>query len=313
MRLKKNYSLLILIVFIIVSLLGCSQKQESKMKGAQEGDKLEDEPTIRVELENGQTKEMKLEEYVAGVVAGEMKKDWPKNAYGAQAIKARTFALRKIEDTADNTISAQHEEAQAYKPENITDEIRSAVEMTEGQVVTYNGEYIKAWFHSSAGGETTSAKVGLNYKKAEPKYIKSVQSPDDEAPADIKSWELNISTAELKEALQSQGVTADQIQEVKIKERDQTGRIKKLEIKHDQGTTEMHGADFRMAVGPDKLKSTKVETITKQGNGFVFKGEGYGHGVGMSQWGAYKLAQEGKTPKEIINYYFKDVKIEKIY
>ena len=312
MRLKKNYSLLVLIVFITFSFLGCSQQQESKMKGAKEGDKLEDEPNIRVELENGQTKELGLEEYVMGVVAGEMKKDWPKNAYGAQAIKARTFALRRIEDTADNTISAQHEEAQAYKPANITDDIKSAVEETKGKVVTYNGEYIKAWFHSSAGGETTTAKVGLNYKKAEPKYVKSVQSPDGEAPDDIKNWEINLSAAEIKQALQNK-LNAEQITDIEISERDETGRIVTLELKHDQGTTEIHGADFRTAVGPDKLKSTKVETIEKMENGFLFKGQGYGHGVGMSQWGAYKLAQDGKSAAEIIKHYFKDVEIEQIY
>lgn len=312
MKFKESYKLLILVVLITISFLGCSQQQESKMKGAKEGDKLEDEPTIRVELTNGQTKELKLEEYVMGVVAGEMKKNWPENAYGAQAIKARTFALRRIEDTADNTISAQHEEAQAYKPANITDAIKAAVEKTRGEVVTYNGEYIKAWFHSSAGGETTTAKVGLNYKKAEPKYIKTVQSPDEEAPADIKSWEIKLSAAAIKQALEDK-INGGAITGIEISEQDDTGRIEKLTLEHDQGTTTIHGADFRTAVGPDKLKSTKVETITKVGDHFMFKGQGYGHGVGMSQWGAYKLAEEGKSPEEIIKYYFNDVKIEQIY
>ena len=310
---KRSYKLFLLLIVGLLIIAGCSQEQESKMKGAKEGDQLEDEPTIRVELENGQTKDLKLEEYVMGVVAGEMKKDWPENAYGAQAIKARTFVLRRIEDTADNTISAEHEEAQAYKPANITDAIKSAVEKTRGRVVTYNGEYIKAWFHSSAGGETTTAKVALNYKKAEPDYIEPVESPDDEAPADIKSWQIALSAAEIKKALQEKGVNAQEIKGVKITEDDETGRIVKLAIEHEEGSTEMHGADFRTIIGPDKLKSTKVEEIKKEEDKFIFRGSGYGHGVGMSQWGAYKLAQEGKSPSEIINHYFKDVKIEKIY
>ncbi|MGM0501122.1 MAG: SpoIID/LytB domain-containing protein, partial [Bacillota bacterium] len=157
---KRKYKLFFVGIMVLFIMVGCSQKQESKVKGIKEKGELEQEPQIKVELKNGQIKELKLEEYVAGVVAGEMKKDWPENAYGAQAIKARTFVLRRIEDTADNTISAEHEEAQAYKPENITAEIEQAVKKTRGEVVTYNGEYIKAWFHSSAGGETTSAKAG---------------------------------------------------------------------------------------------------------------------------------------------------------
>lgn len=310
---RRSYKLFVLLILSLVLIIGCSQKQESKIKGGTEEEKLEEEPTIKVELEDGEVKTMKLEEYVQGVVAGEMKKDWPENAYGAQAIKARTFVLRRIEDTADNTISADHEEAQAYKPANITDAIKSAVDKTRGKVVTYKGEYIKAWFHSSAGGETTTAKVGLNYKKAEPKYIKSVQSPDGEAPADIKDWQFTLTKEDLIGILEDKNINVTEINGVKIKEDDPTGRIVELEIEHDQGSTEMHGADFRKAVGPDKLKSTKIETIKEENNNFVFTGKGYGHGVGMSQWGAYKLAKEGKTPTEIISYYYKDVKVEKIY
>ena len=312
-NIKKKFGLFIVAVFILIVSIGCSQQQESKVKGIKEKGKLEEEPTIRVELENGEVKKLKLEDYVAGVVAGEMKKDWHENAYGAQAIKARTFVLRRIEDTADNTISAQHEEAQAYKPENITDEIKNAIKKTRGEVITYNGEYVKAWFHSSAGGETTTAKSGLNYKKAEPKYVKSVKSPDESAPADIRNWELSLSVAELSQIMKNKNIINNSINDIKVLEKDDTGRIVKLNLVSEAGNTEMHGADFRMAVGPDKLKSTKIETIKKENNTFKFKGSGYGHGVGMSQWGAYKLAKEGKSPEEIINYYFKDVEIEKIY
>ncbi|MGM0368913.1 MAG: SpoIID/LytB domain-containing protein [Bacillota bacterium] len=310
---KKFTKLFILVVILIFMIVGCTQQQESKVKGVKDKGQLEEEPTIRVKLAEGELKEMKAEEYIQGVIAGEMKKDWPENAYGAQAIKARTFLLREIEDTSDNIISARHEETQAYKPENITPAIKTAVEKTKGEVVTYKGEYIKAWFHSSAGGETTSAKVGLNYKKAEPEYIKSVESPDEAAPADIKNWELALSEEDIIGVLEESGETANQVENIEIVDKDQTGRIVELDIIHDQGTKKMPGADFRMAVGPDKLKSTKVESINKEGNSFKFKGAGYGHGVGMSQWGSYKLAEEGESPEDIIAYYFDDVKVEKIY
>jgi len=307
---KRNLYNIILILLLGVFLLGgCSQQNQTRVKGIKEKGMVE--PTIEVELADGKIKKIGIEEYVAGVVAGEMQRDWPVNAYAAQAIKARTFTMKRLEENGNNRISSQHEEAQAYKPENINDEIKEAVKMTRGEVVTYQGEYIKAWFHSSAGGETTTAKVGLAYKEDEPPYIKSVESPDEEAPADIKSWQVKLTGNDMLQVLQKAGERAGVIKDVKILKKDKTGRIVDIKIVHNQGSKQMKGAEFRTAVGPDKLKSTKVESISKEGNMFIFTGSGYGHGVGMSQWGAYKLAKDGKKPEEIINYYFKGIEIVK--
>ncbi|GAB6099775.1 SpoIID/LytB domain-containing protein [Halanaerocella petrolearia] len=293
-------SILLVVVFLVIA--GCTQQQnQSKIE----------EPIIKVKLENGDIKKLPIEEYVAGVVAGEMKQNWPKEAYAAQAIKARTFTMRRLEDKDNNLISARHQEAQAYKPQNITPIIKQAVRMTRGEVATYQGQYIKAWFHSSAGGETTTAKAGLNYKKKEPPYIKSIESPDDAAPQNIRSWQLTLTKKELLRVLQKTGERANQVIDIEVLDRDKTGRIVRVGIKHDKGVKKIHGADFRMAVGPDKLKSTLIESIKKLGDSFVLIGRGYGHGVGMSQWGAYKLARQGRSPEEIINYYFKEVKIIK--
>ncbi len=307
---SKHCILFLTVLALSLAVAGCAQDQEpeTNVKGIR--DKIE-APTIKVKMTDGQVKEMPIEEYVAGVVAGEMQKDWPENAYAAQAIKARTFTMKRLQETEDKAISTEHEEAQAYKPENITPEIEQAVQKTKGEVAIYQDNYIKGWFHSSAGGETTTAKVGLNYQKAEPPYIKSVDSPDEEAPDDIKSWQVALTQQDIIKVLKSAGEEASQVSNLKIEEKDDTGRITKLKITHDQGTKVMHGADFREAVGPDKLKSTMVEEINKQGDKFVFSGHGYGHGVGMSQWGAYKLAKDGRKPEEIIDHYFKGVKIIK--
>ncbi|PRX21787.1 stage II sporulation protein D [Orenia metallireducens] len=289
-----------IILLAIVILTGCGQQ------GTQG-----EEPTIQVKLVDGQINKINIEEYVAGVVAGEMKKGWLKNAYAAQAIIARTFTLKRLEENGNNTISARHEEAQAYRPENISSEIREAVKMTRGEVATYQDKYIQGWFHSSAGGQTTSAKVGLAYKEAEPPYVQSVESPDDAAPRDIQNWQVSIGREEIAVALEKAGERMTQIKDIKVLKRDSTGRIIQIAVIHDQGSKELQGAEFRTLIGPDKLKSTLIKSIEKSGDKFIFTGSGYGHGVGMSQWGAYKLAKEGKTPEEIVNYYFKDVKIVK--
>ena len=119
---------------------------------------------ITVKLQDGQ-EEMGLEEYITGVVAGEMEANWPENAYAAQAIIARTFALKHLSDNDTNIISGSYQFAQEYKPEKVTEEIEKAVKKTRGEVIVYKDEYINAWFHASAGGQTTSAKVAWLTRK----------------------------------------------------------------------------------------------------------------------------------------------------
>lgn len=285
----------------MIASSSCTQQQQ------QEVEKI-DEPTIEVVTENGETKSLNMEEYVAGVVAGEMKPDWPQNAYGAQAIIARTFALKLLKDEGTNQISGEHEKAQAYRPQNITDEIRQAVEKTRGEVVTHKGEYIKGWFHSSAAGQTTSAKVGLAYDKPEPEYITSVESPDQHAPDDVKSWTATFPQSAIAAAVKDvSGKEVEGIDNITVADKDNTGRAVELNL----GGTKIKAAKFRNAIGPDKLKSTLIESIEQSDNGFIFKGSGYGHGVGMSQWGAYALAKDGKSPEDIIKHYFKDIEIIK--
>nr|WP_282580157.1 SpoIID/LytB domain-containing protein [Natroniella sulfidigena] len=297
-----------IILGLLVFLVGCDPAGDDKIEDAGEGDA----PLITVEFEDGTTEQLGIEEYVAGVVGAEMKPDWPVNAYAAQAIKARTFTLRFMEEEGgENRISAEHEKAQAYDPDQITPEISEAVEQTRGLVATHNGEYIKAWFHSSAAGQTTSAQVGLAYDDPEPPYVVSVESPDHQAPEDIQNWQVMISQEEVLEALEETGEEASQVSEINILEKDDTGRIVKLDIVHDQGTKQLRGAEFRTLVGPDNLKSTVVEEITEQDDGFLFVGSGWGHGVGMSQWGAYQMAQEGSSAEEIIKHYFQDIEVEK--
>ena len=116
--------------------------------------------------------EMGLEEYLCGVLAGEMKNDWPEEALKAQAILARTFVLKflmekkSMYEGAD--ISTDIREAQAYDAEGVNERIRAAVKDTRGMVVCYQNEPIYAWFHAHSGGKTDTAENGLDYQQAAP-------------------------------------------------------------------------------------------------------------------------------------------------
>jgi stage II sporulation protein D len=273
------------------------------------------EPSITVYMhETGEKKEMKMEEYIAGVVAGEMRNDWPVEALAAQAIVARTFTVHEIEmkggvKERGTQASTDIKEFQAYNAKEVNDNVRKAVEMTRGMVMVFQGKPAITWFHASAGGKTATAKEGLNYKEEEPPYIQAVESPDDAyAPPEVKSWDISFSKAEVKKALAHLGKTVPDITSIEMAQKGPSGRTTVLKI---NGTTEVSGPDFRVAIGSTKLRSMLLTNIKLEGENIVFSGKGYGHGVGLSQYGVLTMAKEGKKPTDMITHYFKGVTVEK--
>ena len=271
------------------------------------------EPTLSVYMhETGETKQMKLEEYLEGVVAGEMKNDWEIEALAAQAIIARTFTLQAFEKgdlTREGTnASTDIKEFQAYNADAVNENVKKAVQMTRGKIATYQAVPIMGWFHASAGGQTAMAKEGLDYKYEEPPFIQSVVSPDDLAPADIQCWTATFPVKDVVEKLTELGQPVSTITSISIGNKGVSGRATTILF---NGNIEVSAPKLRLALGSTILKSMLLESVEVVGNEVVFKGKGYGHGVGMSQWGAQKMATEGKTADEIVKYYFKDIKIEK--
>lgn len=310
----RKYPLLIpflLILLLAIFLTACEKQGDGT--GIRKRDILKAEPEIIVKLQDGQERKMGLEEYITGVVAGEMKADWPENAYAAQAIIARTFALKHMSDNDTNVISGSYQFAQEYQPAKVTPEIEKAVKRTRGEVIVYEDEYINAWFHASASGQTTSARVGLAYQEEEPPYIVSVKSPDDQAPEEIKNWQVDFTVAEIEGALNKIGKRVGSLRDIEIEDKDETGRAINLKFSGTNGDVTVEAAVFRNELDPERLKSTMIKKIEKREDTYVFSGSGFGHGVGMSQWGAYALAKEGKSPEEIIEHYYRDIEIVKEY
>lgn len=273
------------------------------------------EPEIMVYMhKTSEKKKMKMEEYIQGVVAGEMKPDWPVEALAAQAILARTFTLEAMESKGGvpargTQASTDIKEFQAYSEEAINDNVKQAVQMTRGMIATYQGKPVKSWFHASAGGVTATAKEGLNYKEAEPPYIQSVPSPDELAPADVKNWTVSFSKAEVLTAMKKAGVTdVTSIDSFSMGQKGPSGRTTTFTVNNG---TPVAGPEFRVAIDSTKLKSLLLDKVEVTGDAVTFTGKGYGHGVGMSQWGAHKMAKDGKKPEEIVMHYFKGANIEK--
>ena len=278
-----------------------------------------EEPTLTVYIvDTEEKKEMKLEEYLEGVVAGEMEADWPEEAYAAQAILARSFTVNWLDANKKSQygtdISTDVEEAQAYNPEAITDTIKAAVERTRGEVLTYNGKVIKGWFHSYSGGQTASAKEGLNYQGEEPEYITSIDLPENEyVPEELKSWTVELEEDTVMQALSKLGADVGTIEEVKIGETGPSNRAITLIFVGSEGQTEVSAPEFRIAVDPKVLKSLLLTEVSWADGTLTMSGSGFGHGVGLSQWDAYRLAKEGASPEEIVRKFFPKATIKRLW
>lgn len=280
--------------------------------------KAKTESTDHLEVVNHLT----FDQYLKGVVPTEVPADWPEETLKAQAIAARTYALWEIlsfraenpnwPQTArydlDDTVATQ-----AYVGRTkATDATDQAVDQTEGLVMTYQaptGELnvVKAYFHADSGGYTENAEnvwggPPLSYCRGKKEvYDWSLLKSD---------WERKIDSASLGKMVLGAG-TSRKISKIKVASRYPLGRTKEITYKAQSVfTKKISGFDFRYKT---KLRSTWWQ-VTADGTGnYTFKGRGFGHGVGMNQWGAKVLADSmGWTYDKILNFYYDGIKIESL-
>ena len=188
---------ILIILFAIMMFTGCMNTGEIEEKTNVDAEEIMPDdissgesglPLLKVHVaETGEIETMDIETYLMGVVAGEMKNDWPLEALKAQAILARTFTLKFL-DTKDSKyegadISTDISEAQAYAPDKINAQVREAVNGTKGIVMVYDGELPHAWFHAHSGGVTEVPTVALDYKE-DPEYLGISASYDSEKAPD---------------------------------------------------------------------------------------------------------------------------------
>ena len=272
-------------------------------------------PVLSVyDVKAGKLEKHSVEEYLPAVLAGEMAGDWPLEALKAQAILARTFVLQFVTqkksryDGAD--ISTDIEEAQAYNASGVNEHIRKAVKETRGLVLNAGGELPYAWFHAHSGGLTARAKEGLDYEKEEPGYTQCVKGMEDgDAPEEAAHWEAAFAMDEVIAAAADAGAKVEKIDSISIGQRGESGRAMTLLI----SGKEVSAPAFRIAVGSTKMRSCLLESLRAEDGQVKMRGRGYGHGVGMSQWGAYAMAKQGRTAEEIVMHYFRGVTLDKAW
>ena len=311
---QKTFSLCVLVCILACMFTGCGLDGEDIAKTQHNW--LTDDTVISLyQHETGEVIQLPLKEYLYGVVAGEMDVNWPVEALAAQAIMARTFTLEKIEDGGvqkrGTDASTDIHEFQAYDASKINDRVKQAVDKTENQVAVYGGELIKAWFFADGGGRTAaSAKEGLAYEKEAAPYIESVEDPGFTLPDNPnRTWETYFTMKQVADAVESvTGVRREKFQQVHIAEQGDSGRV----MKYDFDGLSVGAAALRLALGGETLKSNMIEEIAIRDGRLMVKGRGYGHGVGMSQWGAKALAEKGEDAEDIVEYFFDDIEIVRV-
>jgi len=252
---------------------------------------------------------VELEQYLYGVLPFEVSTGWEAEALKAQAVAARTFAIyNKLKNKTPEYDLDSNVNSQVYggmSKENPA--TNDAIDRTAGEVLSYNGEVIQAFFHANSGGRTASS---LEVWGGALDYLPSVDDPFSTKSKGAK-WSASIPRDRLSSMVEKAGYKTGSIYEILIQDRTESGRVGTLKIKGSEGEYVIKAKDLRAAVGVDQIRSTNF-TVSGGSDSFDFEGLGWGHGVGMSQEGAGEMAGEGWSYKEILSYYYKGTKLKKI-
>lgn len=317
--------ILVIILLPMFIVKSCGPSVEKKPSG-----EVTDSTSYKISVYNkslNKSEEMNLEEYIKGVVAAEMPADFAPEALKAQAVAARTFAYGRltgvykskqgVHDGVDICTDSTHCQAWTSKESAMKKwsvlfasrnwgRIEKAVNATKGMIVVYKGTIANTLFHASSSGRTENSEEvwsGISVP-----YLRSVTSSGEEGSKGYITSIL-IKPSELAEKLSKAYPDAkfdeESLKSIKIVDYTAGGRVKTLKI----GDITLKGTEFRTLLG---LRSTdfKVEKTDDDTDGALkITTTGYGHGVGMSQWGADSLAKKGGTCIEILKHYYTGVDI----
>ncbi len=272
-------------------------------------------PTVRVRIVSRErTVELALEDYVAGVVAAEAGAETEVEALRAQAVLARTFALKNLgRHTVEGYDFCSTTHCQRFTPaRNVR--AAQAAQQTRGEVaLDADGRLIEAYYHASCGGHTADIRTLWGAKG--PSYLRGVRDPFC-LTMPRREWTERIAVSRLETALLLDQRTRVEppLRSLSVVRRDATGRVERLAI---EGRTRriVSGWDFKLiigrALGWQHIKSSRFD-LFHDGAEFIFRGGGFGHGLGLCQEGAHVMARRGSDHRQIIGFYFPGAKIAQI-
>jgi len=263
---------------------------------------------IKIKInKNNDIKEISLEEYIIGVVAGEMPASFEIEALKAQAVASRTYAMYKIENfdnvydvetTTDDQVYITIEEMKTKWGTDFDvyySKIKQAVLETKNIIMKKDNKIFKSYYFSMSNGKTADSITVFGENTTN-----SVSSPWDNKTLN----KFEVSTTFTNNDLKTKLNIKDEIINIEILSRDKTNRVEVVKVNNKEFT----GIDFRYALS---LRSTDF-TVEKNSSDYIITTKGYGHGVGMSQYGANGMAKENYKYEEILKYYYQNIEITTI-
>lgn len=249
-----------------------------------------------------------MEKYLYGVLHHEVAPWWPMEALKAQAIASRTYAYYQMQVSRAQDYDVKSSTASQVYGGSTTERYRSkkAVDKTAGQILTFEGKGFPAYFHATCAGKTAAAKelwnidlppiaggAACNYCRISPHYY----------------WQAKVPLSTIEQKMNKANRSVGQILKIEPVSQTPSGRVGSLKITGTQSEATVAAKDFRIWVGGDLMKSTffSVDVVEDLAE---FHGKGWGHGVGLCQWGALGQSLLGKSHGEILNLYYPQAKIE---
>ena len=251
--------------------------------------------------------EVPLEDYLRGVLPREVPPGWPGEALKAQCVASRSYVVYHQDRRRDKPYDVKATvQSQVYGGADAEDpRTDRAVRSTKGKVLTHRGRPILAYFHSHSGGHVADdAEVW----PTDLPYLAACRDPyGDGAPDRVTRWSLRLSASEVAQGLGVSGTATA----IALDSTGPSGRVHRIRSRIGNRSAHASGERFRMRVGASRIRST-LFTVRNQNGSTAFLGRGFGHGVGMSQWGARGMAVQGKTYGEILAYYYPGTTLEKL-
>lgn len=252
---------------------------------------------------------MSLEAYLPGVVNGEIDSSWPLEAVKAQVVASRSYALFRMTEGAPYFDVRPDITDQVYAGPHSEDERAvEAVAETRGQALYRDGKPFQAFFHSTCGGSTTSAADVWGVPQPVQEAVSCGQCQD----APYARWTLSLDAGTVVRTVRALDPYAEDVRSLGIHRRSVDGRVQTLFVETGRGRILVDAGEFRKVLGYRRLPSTRF-SLGRSGQKIVFTGEGYGHGVGLCQWGARGSALSGKDYLQILRKYYPGTELRQAY
>lgn len=254
--------------------------------------------------------ELPLEDYLVGLINYEISSQWPLEAVKAQAVVARSYAIFQKRNRAgelhdvESTVSDQ-----VYGGVGEEDlRSRQAVKETKGETLFYRGSPIFAVYHACCGGKT---EMPHHLWAGNFPYLKNIICNSClDSPHFL--WNHHTDSLSLAKALERKGFMNSRVMGIEVTERSESGRVLRMSIKGEKDEMDISGKEFRRLLGYDLLRSTNF-WVEERDHFYSFSGLGWGHGVGLCQWGAKGMAEKGMDYRAILAHYYQDVELKRIF